>query len=338
MVLKVPEILTEPPENVVNDLNELKNKLDNEIPQKKLDDNLLIATWNIKSFGKVTRKWIAGQNDSPVRDLHALRCITDIISRFDVVSIQEVRGNIQALRDMMKALGPDWNFVLTDTIRSHDGNWERLAYIFDTRRVKMSGLACELVLTQEELSTIAEGTLRKQFARTPYAVSFKTGGSPLAKPTTFILVTTHIDYGRDAEERKPEVAGFAEWLADWARYVNSYGQNMIALGDFNIDRRGDELYDAFVKHGLEIPEVLVNVPRSIFDDPSDPLDKYYDQIAWFTGSNDIPALTMRCVDGGIFDFTAAGLNSRGFSKQKLQHRMSDHYLLWVEFNLNPNIG
>lgn len=122
-------------------------------------------------------------------------------------------------------------------------------------------------------------------------------------------------------------ARFAEWPAKWARYVNSYGHNMIALGDFNVDREGDEMYDALIAHGLAIPDVVRDVPRSIFDSSSDPEKKYYDQIAWFTGDLNLPALTMNCENGGIFDFTQVALSTRGFNKNQLQYRMSDHYPL-----------
>ena len=121
---------------------------------------------------------------------------------------------------------------------------------------------------------------KKQFARTPYAVNFRTASK------TFILVTLHVLYGDGAEERAPELKGIAEWLAEWAKEINEWDHNLIALGNFNIDRRGDTLYDSFTSTGLFIPEDLNLVPRTIFSDPCQPdLAKFYDQIAWFTGSD-----------------------------------------------------
>jgi hypothetical protein len=67
------------------------------------------------------------------------------------------------------------------------------------------------------------------------------------------------------------------------------GERRILRG---IDRRGDELHDAFVSAGLDIPEDLQDVPRTIFADPGRPeLDKFYDQIAWFTDGDGLPALS-----------------------------------------------
>jgi len=46
------------------------NALEQTIPENS-NHNLLIATWNIRSFGSLNRKWAASQNDCPKRDLQA---------------------------------------------------------------------------------------------------------------------------------------------------------------------------------------------------------------------------------------------------------------------------
>ena len=177
------------------------------------------------------------------------------------------------------------------------------------------------------MGAIGPGALGRQFARTPYAVSFRSGSK------TFVLVTLHVLYGDDEEERLPELRAIAEWLAGWARDINGWDHNLIALGDFNIDRRGDALHDAFVSTGLDIPEDLQGVPRTIFADPGRPhLDKFYDQIAWFAGRNGLPALSLRYSRGGFFDFAKAALTARGLTKTQLSWRISDHYPLWAEFS------
>ena len=84
------DITDTPPEAVLSDLAALRQALDNEVPAKVTDRNLLIATWNIKSFSSVTKKWTADSGDSPKRDYRAIHYIAEIISRFDVIAIQEV--------------------------------------------------------------------------------------------------------------------------------------------------------------------------------------------------------------------------------------------------------
>jgi endonuclease/exonuclease/phosphatase family metal-dependent hydrolase len=317
-------ILDSPPVEVQNNLNDLSADLDTKIPSKKLDKNLLIASWNIRAFGDLTRKWASEEKDSPKRDLHSVLCIAEIIKRFDVIAIQEVKANIRALRDTLKILGNNWSLILTDVSKGDAGNGERMAYLFDTRRVQLSGLAGELVVPSEWSKKINSNALTEQFVRTPYAVSFRSNN------LTFILVTLHIKYGEKSKDRITELKGIAQWLADWASDINIYHQNLITLGDFNIDKRGDLLNETFLSEGLYVPPQLQNkeVTRSIFNQT-----KYYDQIAWFNNNKNIPNLSMEFINGGNYDFVETALTNRACSKQNLSFLISDHYPLWAEFKL-----
>ncbi len=318
-------ITDRPPEHIQAEIQALREDLTFWIPPKQVERNLLIATWNIRAFGNLTRKWASTKWDSPRRDLHSVLAIAEIISRFDVIAIQEVKSNIRALRDTMKVLGRNWGLILTDVTRGDAGNGERMAYLFDTRRVQLSGLAGEIVVPKEWLGEIDQKGLEEQFVRSPFAVGFR------AENKTFILVTLHIKYGKKAADRISELKAIANWLASWARDINVYDQNLIALGDFNIDERGDLLNETFISTGLHIPPELQNekVTRSIFDET-----KYYDQIAWFTGKDKLPALSLNFVDGGNYDFVGKVLQDRDITKHQLSFHMSDHYPLWAEFTLD----
>ena len=310
------------PIEVAENLAELREDLDQKVPFKELDRNLLIATWNIRGFGNFTRKWMSDEKDSPRRDLHSIFCIAEILSRFDVIAVQEVKGNLRALRDTLKLLGDNWSMILTDTNGSKSGNDERMAYLFDTRRVQLSGLAGEIVIPNEWVND-PEKVIREQFVRSPYAVSFRSGDK------TFILVTVHIIYGKKSKDRLKEIHGIARWLNDWAGDINAYDQNLIVLGDFNIDARGDVLDETFLSEGLYVPEELQALSRSIFD-----ATKYYDQIAWFnTADKGRPKLSLEFMGAGNYDFVQTALNNRGLSKQKLSFMISDHYPLWANFRI-----
>ncbi|HVF74927.1 MAG TPA: endonuclease/exonuclease/phosphatase family protein [Acidimicrobiales bacterium] len=315
-----PFDLSRPPKAVTDDVARLGAALDEKVPRKRLDHNLLIATWNIRAFGDLTEAWQAPPDASPKRDYHALACIAEIVSRFDVIGIQEVRGNLKALRHLLKLLGPDWSFVLTDVTRGKPGNDERMAFLFDTRRARMSGLACELVLPAD----YAEGV--EQFARTPYAVSFLSAGRDFK--ATFILVTLHVLYGKRKQDRTPELAAIAKWVEDMALDVNAYDQNLLVLGDFNTDRRDDPNYQALMSTDLWVPPELHEVPRTISS--NDPTANHYDQIAWFNGEGKAPALSLTyagqagCVN--FVDVVFADLDTNDLS-----WKMSDHLPLWVEF-------
>jgi endonuclease/exonuclease/phosphatase family metal-dependent hydrolase len=314
-----------PPVPVAEELADIAGRLDDAIPARRVDRNLLVATWNLRAFGGLTDKWVAGELDRPKRDLAGLRAIGEIVSRFDVVALQEVRGDLRALRhllDWLNRAGDTWGLLLTDVTRGTSGNDERMAFLFDTRRVKPSGLACELVIPPER-DDIEEGAFARQFARTPYACSFEGAGD------TFILVTLHVLYGRAPADRVGELRAIARWLADWAASANAYHHNLIALGDFNIDRKDDPLYQAFTSTGLTVPEALHAVPRTIF---SSSTDRHYDQIAWFAGGpGRIPKLSLVPTGAaGSFDFS--GHIHRRLTPQQMSWRVSDHLPLWVEFS------
>jgi endonuclease/exonuclease/phosphatase family metal-dependent hydrolase len=318
--------LDAPPTEVQNDLDALAADLNNQIPAKE-DDNLLIATWNIRAFSSLTRKWMAGANDRPKRDLRGLRAIIEILSRFDVVALQEIDGNLRALRDTMKFLGEDWGFLMTDINTGDAGNDERLAFLFDRSRITPSGLAAELVVPPERLNRIGENALKQQFARAPYAVSFRRGSA------TFILVTLHVLFGDREEDRLKELNEIANWMKNWASRSNRYHHNLLVLGDFNIDRKGSGGYESFVSTGLSVPDVLMNLPRTIFDDPGESDDdNFYDQIAWFTNGNHA-LINMELISGGNYDFMPFVYTGLGLTRNSISFRVSDHYPLWVEFSI-----
>jgi endonuclease/exonuclease/phosphatase family metal-dependent hydrolase len=322
----VPTITDKPPDDIRNELAQLRTMLDC-IPSKAVDRNLVVATWNIRHFGDLTEKWKSEPQDSPKRDLHSLLCIAEIVKRFDVIALQEVRSNIKALRHLLKVLGPDWSLLLTDETKGYRGNGERLVFLFDTRKVALSGLACEIVIPEDPKKP-RKHSLDKQFARTPYAVGFKSGDK------TFILITLHVYYGTDTSNRKSELKEIAMWLKNWALDANSWDHNLIALGDFNINRKGDELYDAFTSTGLRSPDDLDVCPRTIFSRPGESdTHKFYDQIAWFLGVEGEPALSMNYIKGGYFDFTDKVLKNRTLTKHQLSWHISDHYPLWAEFEI-----
>jgi endonuclease/exonuclease/phosphatase family metal-dependent hydrolase len=300
----------------------LRADLDAKVPAKQLDRNLLVGTWNLRAFGGLTDKWRSEEGDEPVRDLFDVRCIAEVLSRFDVIAIQEVRGNLTALQTLLQALGPNWATTMTDVTRGKAGNNERMAFAFDLRRVRASGLAGELVVAIETGTSLSPTGLGKQFARTPYAVSYA------ADRVQLTLVTLHVLYGEEAA-RADELREIAGWLSGWAKQEREWHQNLIALGDFNIDRRGDPLFDAFTSTGIQPAPQLNDVPRTIFGDPGD--NKFYDQIAWFVDKARGPVLTLDGVSAGSYDFVP--LLQGELTKTELSWKISDHYPLWVEFSV-----
>ncbi len=320
-----PAVTDRPPAKLAAQLTELRRAVDQQIPAKALDRNLLIATWNLREFGAVTKKWLSEKGDTPKRDLFSIRCIAAVLSRFDVVAIQEVQTDIEALRLLLRVLGPDWGLILTDATLGKAGDRERLAFVYDNRRAVPSGLACELVVPDEELKKgLSPTALDRQFAKTPYAVAFRSAGQ------TFILVTLHVVFGKKAADRLAELTAIAAWMRRWADdTADEYSQNLMVLGDFNIDREGDPNYEAFVSQGLRPPPELQNVPRTLPTKSSKP--KFFDQIAWFTEEGRAKLTLEYSSKAGFVEWDKHVLP--GLTRNELSFRISDHYPLWAEFLL-----
>ena len=108
-----------------------------EMPPPRRLDSLLIGTWNLREFDSTT--WGAR-----VPETYAY--IAEIIDRFDLVALQEVRADLRALERLMVRLGPRWKYLVSDVTRGKAGNSERLAFLYDTSKVQFLGMAGELVL------------------------------------------------------------------------------------------------------------------------------------------------------------------------------------------------
>lgn len=311
------------PPSIMAEIEGLCSTLDARIPAKSLDKNLLIATWNIRNFGAFNQSWNGLRGETPRRDRHSIHVIAEIIRRFDIIALQEIKSDTSALRAVYEILGENWSLILSDVTEGAAGNNERLAFLFDSRRVKLSGLACEIVIPPEHLGREEAGHLERQFARSPYAVGFR------ASSHTLTLVSLHVIWGRSTHDRIAELTSIAKWLARWSVDKHSWDQNLIALGDFNIERYHDGFHDALTSTGLTIPTDLIDAPRSIFKGKRNKL-ALYDQIAWFGGSNIGRRLTLEYSMGGSFDFRDCALLSQNLSLNELSWKLSDHLPLWIE--------
>ncbi|MEA2448629.1 MAG: hypothetical protein QOG63_561 [Thermoleophilaceae bacterium] len=296
--------------------------LDEAIPARA-PDNLLVGTWNIRAFSGVTPRFDAAPDDKPLRNYADICALAAVVSRFDVVAIQETREDLSALRALMACLGVHWTFVVTDVGLGDAANGERLAYVYDRGRVKTSGLAGELVVPAKGIGTGGE-TLRDQFARSPFAVSFAAGDHGLT------LVTTHVIYGKQASDRTKELGAVGAWLKQRARKGKEFDTNMIALGDFNIDNEHDDNFAALTATGISPPPELAQRPSTIFDTPGK--THFYDQIAWFADGGAEKLALGYSGSAGYFDWTRY-VCADVANKTTKSWRISDHFPLWCEFEL-----
>lgn len=298
----------------VEDIARLRRRIvQSGIPSKKMDQNLIIGTWNIRNFGQIHHNWDENTG-SPKRNLRSLALIAEIIQYFDVIAIQEVKSDTSGIRYLLSEfLGPSWGIILSDVTAGPKGNTERMAFLYDTRRVAPSGLAGEIVLPPDE-----NGDPAAQFDRTPYIVGFR------SNTEQFALLTAHIRYGNLPGDRIDELRKIASYTADEIKTrakINQEESNLIVLGDFNIDDRKENLlFQAFTSSGLVVPPELLNMRTTFGTKP-----KYYDQIAWFMGDLDL----IYNDRAGVIDFSGAVFKE--ISMVQMSYRVSDHFPLWIEF-------
>lgn len=319
---------------IVDGLSRLRAGLSAQIPARTTTDTLLLATWNIREFDSGKYGW---------RGDEAYYYIAEIISRFDLIAVQEVREGLYSLQRLRALLGPWWDFLVTDVTLGKAGNAERMAYLYDRRKVVFSGLAAELVLPRAANAQ----TEPVQLARSPYLAGFRAGWAEIT------LATVHIYYGQNIAidpQRLREIGDLAATLARHATKFSAAPQpapglpsapsNLVMLGDFNIFNREDVTMQAITQAGFVVPPALQSVPGS-----NVARNKHYDQIAWYRGLSRLQP-TGRA---GVFDFfehvyriedeplhaeertTAPG---RSF-KDWRTYRMSDHLPMWLEFDLDP---
>lgn len=266
---------------------ELRKKIKAEIPQKKLDETLLLATWNIREF------------DSPAygeRMREALFYIAEILSAFDLIAVQEVRDDLKALDEVMKILGDNWDYMFSDVTEGSQGNKERTAFIYDTRKVNPAGLVGEIVFppiekrikdSNNKTITVYEPVL--QSARTPFLVGFTAGWAD------FVLTTVHMIWGDDIAndpQRVKEIDTIASILKEKSTKAYEWSRNFILLGDFNIFSVDDDTFKALTKNGFDVP------PEMIGSKSNANKDREYDQIAFHDRVNKFETTGK----AGVFDF------------------------------------
>ena len=256
----------------------LRNQLDRQIPQKTSTETLLLATWNIREFG-----------DN--RHAESVHFIAEIISRFDLVAVQEIARKLDGLTKLMTYLGSNWDYIVTDSTEGTAGGGERMAFLYDKNKVSFKNMASEIVLTKgkQVFETL-------QFARTPFCVAFQAGWF------RFNIATVHIYYGtatdKQIEERRlEEIKKAVEFLSKRSKEENlSY----ILLGDFNIPNCNTDYMSALQRKKFFIPDAIKEHPSNLAK------TKHYDQIAF----NIKLEPTMDIFDkknqkAGAFDFTVS---------------------------------
>ena len=221
-------------------------------PRAEIRDEISVATWNIQVFGR-----------SKIGEPEVMEVIVDMVRRFDVIAIQELRCADQSIIPeflaMVNADGYQYDIVAGPRL-GRTVSKEQYLYLYDTNRIE---------LLEGSVYTISDPD--DHLHREPLVASFRVIGALSERPWTFTLVNIHTD----PDEARDEV----DVLDDVIRLVRQTDaeDDVILLGDLNVDAahlgdlamlpdlmwtvtgqptntRGTKSYDNILFSGVSTPE------------------------------------------------------------------------------------
>jgi endonuclease/exonuclease/phosphatase family metal-dependent hydrolase len=248
-------------------------------------ERIRICTFNIQIFGvsKMSKPEVAG-------------LLADIVSRFDLIAVQELRSVRPEPVEWFMALLPDRYGCVLGPREGRSSSKEQFWIIYDTKKLTVLGA-----------KTWPDPGDR--FERNPLGVYFQTKDK-----FDFILVDVHVRPGSAAEEiaAMPElVSGFRELWQE---------EDVLLMGDFNADGL---YYDERALSAVFSDDEYLIITGNDLDTTVAPGDNTYDRIIVTLSAAEDYALNrgvMRFEEH--YDFDALTISPG---------ELSDHYPVWAEF-------
>lgn len=259
-----------------------------------LMQTIKIATFNIQVFG------ISKLQKTPV-----MQILADVVRRFDVVAIQEVRSTddtvVPQFASLVNATGARYEFVIGPRL-GRTNSKEQYAILFDASRIEIDPVSVYTVPDPQDL-----------LHREPLVARFRPRGVPPNQAFTFSLVNIHTD----PDETNGELDALGNVFVGVQQ--NGTGEDdVILLGDLNVDEYHLGNLGRLPGIGYVVSGVPTNTRR----------DKTYDNIVFdrrttveYTGRWGVLDLME------VFHLTEA---------QALE--VSDHMPVWAEFSAYEGIA
>jgi deoxyribonuclease-1-like protein len=258
-------------------------------PPANTGATIRVASFNIQVFG-----------ETKLAKPEVMRVLADVVRRFDVVAIQEIRSTAQDVMPRFLAMinvdGASYDFVIGPRL-GRTPSKEQYAFIYNRSSIE---------LVPGSVYTVDDPDDRLH--REPLVAGFSVRGPPPAQAFTFTLIDIHTD--------PDEVPKELNALDDVYRAVRDDGRHeddIILLGDLNSD-------DAHLGELGQMPYLLAAISKT----PSNTRGtKLYDNILFdrratteFTGRSGVMNL-MREYNLSMHD----------------AEQVSDHFPVWAEFSI-----
>lgn len=268
------------------------------VPSRKLNENLLIATWNIQHF-------------SNRHSNRAIQYIANICERFDIIALQEVKTDLRGLQRLQEKLPGNYRILVSDPT----GNHERFAFLYDKRSVIPTGLASDI-----GFNVPAKSHQGYQLHRMPYCASFRAGRFD------FVIATAHIYFGKTAKERdqrREEIQNLVDFLDRRTRTDRHkvFDRDFFLVGDLNIEMKDDPFFDALASRDFVLPDGMNSLTTNF------KRTRTYDKIAWVNRTE-----FKHSGRFNVVPFYRAVYREK--SPKGGRAEISDHLPLWAEFEIN----
>ena len=174
-------------------------------------NSIRVASFNIQVFGV-----------SKLQNPQVMGVLTQVVRRFDVVAIQEVRSTddtvVPRFLELLNAEGAHYDYVIGPRL-GRTNSKEQYAILFDAARIEVDRGSVYTAADPQDL-----------LHREPLVARFRVRGVPAEQAFTFTLVDIHTD----PDETTAELNALADVYTGVAQ--NGSGEDdVILLGDLNVD-------------------------------------------------------------------------------------------------------
>jgi deoxyribonuclease-1-like protein len=248
-----------------------------------------IASFNIQVFG-----------ESKLAKPEVMRVLAEVVRRFDVVAVQEIRATTQDIMprflQQINAEGASYDFVIGPRL-GRTSSKEQYAFIYNRASIELAPGSMYTVDDPDD-----------RLHREPLVAGFVVRGPPAAQAFTFTLIDIHTDPDEVAQEMNA--------LDDVFRAVRDDGRHeddIILLGDLNAD-------DAHLGELGQMPYLVASISKT----PSNTRGtKLYDNIIF-----DRRATTEFTGRSGVLNLIREYQLSMHDALE-----VSDHFPVWAEFSI-----
>ncbi len=265
---------------------------------QKSPQTIRIATFNIQVFG-----------DKKSQDANVMQSLAQVISQFDVVAIQEVRGGdsaaIDRLVDLVNRSGGAYAGIISEPI-GRTSQKESYAFVWDQSRIMFNPNSAYVVQDAAD-----------RMHREPMVASFevRTVASDGRLPFSFNIINAHTDPDEVSATRGINELDVLDDVFVRVRdyeYQTSGQEDTLLVGDLNVDVKGLSELGSIPNVVSIAGDIKTNTLRT----------KTYDHILI-----DRTMTTEYTGRYGVLDFqTDLGLT------QEQASRVSDHQPVWAEFS------